>query len=572
MMKVLNSFLLTLILVFLLQSKCARTTSPPSIPIQRNLGHLSLNIKTIADFITPYGMAAYEGTPYWGYYESADGFKNEVAILIRSVNGAIGSINKIFLSIQAGTGADLRNGMYEDRGLHRVAIFVALRGNYIDPNDFARTNFEYECGLGTRLIDCLNNHQSFRISTPKATASDVADVIKIFREGMPITLNGTVRQVSELLPSNLELTSINTLVASFAGVIFGHLLEDVYAPPLNDVYIDQATSPIELPTSEGPVLGYRRFEYLFASCEKDSKCNIKYPRLRTVITTWLSNHHEIPSMIDGGPRASGFVFDAVEGMLSSTRGANVAGAISYLGEISKKYTNNDTDFVTRVVYSLTPGGTVLRTGSITEAGLGGIGRFSDYGVPAFNSTQIQDFAMRFSSLAGRESPPMYALHGFTNRIAMLCNFGVNRAENPDSTDTFNRVLSNPMYSPFKYGFLVFYRAFLDFCPRIQNITGINNVPKPRNVNANRVLLYYGGLDVKHSYEDGDELMKYFNSSTKIKYIQDYNLSQRTGPMQALNCYDPIVSTFWRTNNFPTCERNNLLTVSSLSEAGSLFDE
>ena len=572
-MKYIKKFILVIIVLIL--TNCQSTSNTPNINTHtRNVGKLTLNVKSLQDFVNPFSEGdyfTYYGKPYWGYYEGVNGFKNQVAVFIRSVSETEGFINRAIVIPQGGTGTDLRGSFNFEPGLHRVAIFVPLRGNYIN---FASPVIEFECPLGTRLLKCLNDNKNFKLATPKGTAEDTADVVKIFRENLTFTVDGKDTNAKEFFPNEVDFYKINFLTDSFGGVIFGHLLADVNAPQLNDVYLRQVTSPIERPISDGLILGKRRFDILFESCEKDLKCNKKYPNLRNNIINWFNAHHETSAQIDGVGRTSGFIFDNLDFILSksdSLPGTSVAGAISYLGEISKNYTNDSTNFSTIVSYSLSTAGEIKQSGGFKyEGSWGPAPKFSEYGFPSFTDTKIETISEAFPILF--PNLPQYSIYGFTNRIAMICTFGINRNEIADSTKVLDNLLKDPNYSTFKYGFLVAYRVFLDFCPQIINITGLSSIPKPRNVNANRVLIYSGGLDIKHSYEDADEIASYFSSGTNIKNLKHKYLTQDTGPLVDRNCFRKVINDFWKPNSdFPNCDSTNSLTVSSLSEAGSLFD-
>lgn len=161
---------------------------------------------------------------------------------------------------------------------------------------------------------------------------------------------------------------------------------------------------------------------------------------------------------------------------------------------------------------------------------------------------------------------------------MICSFGINRAVSPDSLSRYERVGKQPLPGDhggtkemFGYGFLVGYRTFLSVCPRLVKETGGLEFPEASNVEAENVIVYRGGLDIKHYFNPDpsqDEIMAYFTSSPNHRrVITQRFLGQVVGQDQ--ECLETVRNNFWAAadttweNLGDNCEESNALPASGL---------
>ena len=534
-----------------------------------NIGHIpsgnqclrdtsTLTLETAATGDLTEGQLSY-GTVYKGTYTALDGVATDAWISLRPTSSTtVGSIHRIAVAIQGGTGTSVTEVLNEDEGLHSVLISVNHRG----ANITTLAGGADECRTGPTFIDCLKSHPTFAKINPQRTAQDANAVVHKFLNNQEITVNGHATKAVDFISSvvgasvDVDRSAISLYTGSFGGVIVGYMLQESNAPPLHNVFLDQVTGLSEQPISDGFNTAERMLNTLYKACEEDANCNAAYPNLRTTFRTFLNAYHSTAITIDGEDIYAGGVFDRTIHILEEKK--EVGRAIRYIGEIANAYRADTT-------------ATSIRTGNYAPTdytSMIGERPRTTYGLPDLSGTEINALLQR----AGLSFFP-----GITSRVAMICSWGINRI-NGDTTALYNARKSEPLTNDsggtkemIGYGFLISYKSLLSICPQLSAVGDRLSVPAPRNIKAANVIIYRGGLDVKHVYTPDpnmDEYYTIFSDATNKRVIDHTFLAQGRG--EDFECKDNIRTSFWSAVDVDdaalgdTCEESNTKTASQLT--------
>ena len=514
---------------------------PPDVP-PPGAGGLVLNTGDAGD-----PGAGYYGSLYSGTYTAPDGVSIDVWVSVRET----GTIKRMGVVIQGGTGSEIDSLLGEDGGVHTLWVAINYRGS-----SHANLTAEWECLPGEEFISCLKEHDTFSKINPKLNAQDANSVISLLADGdAEITVDGATMKVSEFVPSGTALSPVNLYADSFGGVIVSHMLAGENRPELHNVFFEQVTVPSERPISDGLNNAARMMDILFTACEDDASCNAVYPGMRMNFRRFMDAHHSTAVEIDGERVYSGGVFDRIVSIIEDDN--EVGRAIRYVGEIAKAHADGSTAITT----GYGPRGYESRSGEQPR---------ETYGVPQLDGGGWPAFFQRF----GLDFFP-----GITNRTAMICSFGINRATDPDSLSHYEMVKmeelpgdSGGTKEAFGYGFLVGYRTFLSVCPQLIEQTGRLEFPDASDIDAENVIVFRGGLDIKHYFnqdESQDEIMGYFTDSPgHRRVITQKFLGQRVGQDQ--ECLSTVLDNFWNADDTTNqslgddCEESNDLSASGLA--------
>ena len=492
------------------------------------------------------------GSLYSGTYRAPDGVSIDVWVSIRNTDteNNIGTVKRMGVVIQGGTGSEINSLLGEDGGVHTLWVAINYRGS-----SHANLTAEWECLPGEEFISCLKEHDTFSKINPRLNAQDANSVISLLADGdAEITVDGAAMKVSEFVPSGTALSPVNLYTDSFGGVIVSHMLAGENRPELHNVFFEQVTVPSERPISDGLNNAARMMDILFTACEDDASCNAVYPGMRMNFRRFMDAHHSTAVEIDGERVYSGGVFDRIVSIIEDDN--EVGRAIRYVGEIAKAHAGGSTVITT----GYGPRGYESRSGEQPR---------ETYGVPQLDGGGWPAFFQRF----GLDFFP-----GITNRTAMICSFGINRATDPDSLSRYDRVKNEPLpgdsggtKEAFGYGFLVSYRTFLSVCPQLIEQTGRLEFPDASDIDAENVIVFRGGLDIKHYFnqdESQDEIMGYFTDSPDHRrVITQKFLGQRVGQDQ--ECLSTVLDNFWNADDTTNqslgdnCEESNDLSASGL---------
>ena len=499
----------------------------------------------------------YFGELYAGTYTASDGVSIDVWISLRERNSqtdfgmVIGTVSRLGVVIQGGTGSSVTSLLSEDGGAHTVWVAINYRGS-----NLTDLTAEKECPPGGDFIACLKGHDTFSKINPRLNARDANSVIRMFTEDEDITVNGDKMKASDFVPSGTALSPVNLYTSSFGGVIVGHMLAEDDRPSLHNVFFEQVTAPGEHPISDGLNNAARMMDILFSACEKeDSECITAYPDIRVNFRRFMDAHHSTPVQIDGEMVYSGGVFDRIVYLVEEE---GVGRAIRYIGEIANAHAQ---------------GISVITTGYRPSdySSMFGEHPRETYGLPDLDG----DEAIWAELLRGAGG----FFPGITNRTGMICSFGMNRAEDPDSISRYDKVKDEELpgdsggtKETFGYGFLVSYKTYLSVCPQLVQQTGMLELPRVSGVQAENVIVYRGGLDIKHYFSSDpreDEIMAYFSDSPGHRRVITHRfLGQALG--QDSGCLQEVRKNFWDADDTTdgslddNCEESNDLTASGLS--------
>ena len=394
-------------------------------------------------------------------------------------------------------------------------------------------------------------------SYPKLNAQDANAIIQFFTDdNSEFTVNGVSMKPSEFVPSGTIRSPINLYTPSFGGVILSYMLAEENRPDLHNVFFEQVTIPIEYPISDGLNNSARMMDILFSACEDDTSCNSLYPDIRVNFRDFMDKYHSTQIKVDNRDLYAGGVFDRI---LQIIRGEEVGRVIRYIGEIANAHAGGAT--------------------SINTAGYGLPEDYNSsydekpratYGIVPLDDDAWTDILKEY----GWDFFP-----GITNRTAMICSFGINRADNPDSLSHYDEVKREQLLGDadgtkemLGYGFLVSYKTYLSICPQLVQETGGLKLPDVSNIKAENVIVYRGGLDIKHYFNQDpneDEIMAYFTDSRNHRRVITHKfLSQVRGQDSA--CLHTIRKKFWSVKDTTVeslgddCEESNSLSASGLA--------
>lgn len=494
---------------------------------------------------------SYFGKVYSGTYTASDGVSIDVWVSLREPGTRIGTVSRLGVVIQGGTGAPVDTLLGDDGGAHTLWVAINYRGsNLADIN-----NPQWECAPGAEFISCLRAHATFSKINPRLNAHDANSIIRLFADDGEITVDGVTMKASDFVPGGTVRTPVNLYTGSFGGVVVSYMLAEENRPELHNVFFEQVTVPNERPISDGLNNAARMMDILFSACESDPSCIRAYPDIRVNFRNFMNDHHSDPIRIDGEMVYSGGVFDRIVDLVEERE---VGRAIRYTGEIANAHAQGD--LVITTVYG--PRGYRSRSGEHPRA---------TYGLPNLDGDEA-----RWADLLRDDDG---SFPGITNRTGMICSFGMNRAEDPDSLSHYDKVKDEELpgdsggtKEAFGYGFLVSYKTYLSVCPQLVQETGRLELPVVSGVEAQNVIVYRGGLDIKHYFSQDpqqDEIMAYFQDSPGHRLVITHRfLGQQVG--EDSGCLQTVLGNFWNAGDTTeqslgdNCEESNNLSASELS--------
>ena len=531
--------------------KTSPPIEPPPIEPSPTTGNLTL---TTADKGILEEAGDYYGDVYYGTYEASDGVSIDVWVSVRETDTAsgVGTVKRTGVVIQGGTGAEVTGLLGEDEGLHAFWVAINYRGSSLTD-----LTAEGECPPGTEFVSCLKRHPVFSKINPQLNAQDANSVIRLFADdGGEIIVDEIPMKASNLVPADTVRSPVNLYTSSFGGVIVSYMLAEENRPELHNVFFEQVTVPFEHPISDGLNNAARMLDILFGACESDDSCDGTYPDMRIRFRDFMDTYHSTRIGIDGQRIYAGGVFDRIVEIIEEEE--KVGKAIRYIGEIANAHSDGETTINTEY-------GPEMYVSMLGERPR------ETYGLP-----QLDGDGDRWTTLLRREGG---FFPGITNRTGMICSFGINRATNRDSLSHFDMVKREELpgdgggrKEAFGYGFLVSYRTFLRVCPQLIEQTGRLELPDVSDIEAENVVVYRGGLDIKHYFNQDpsqDEIMAYFTDSSDHRRVITHRfLGQAVG--QDEECLKTIRNNFWAAADTTweslgdNCEESNSLSASGLA--------
>ncbi len=495
------------------------------------------------------------GTVYTGIYTAPDGVQVDVWLVVRAAAASgsstvLGSVNRLGVVIQGGTGAPVISILGADSGIHTAMLAINMRGSSL--TDLTAAG---ECIPGGGFIACLRSHSGFARTNPRLNAQDANAIIAYFAEDKTLRVNGQNMPASGMLTAGTITSPVNLLTGSFGGVLVGYMLAEPDRPQLHNVMLEQITSPIEKPISLGVDAAHTMLNILLEACEDDTTCIAAYPSIRANFIDFMHDYANTQISVDTEMIYASGVFDRIVHIIESEN--KVGKAIRYIGEIANDHAMSST--VVTDAYAPTD-----YTPMFAEQPR------AQYGFIPFDMA-VPEWPMLLGASGG-------FFPGLTNRTAMICSFGINRATDPDTLANYNKEFAVELNTvtgyegltagtytkgTLAYGFLILYNQYLSICPQVTAQSGGLVVPKGgsaiSNIPANNVIIFVGGLDVKHDLADAQEMEKYFQSD-RVHLINQKYLGQATG--EDHSCLPRITDNLW--------EQDAPLTAGTPSAPGTLF--
>ena len=481
-----------------------------------------------------------------GVYTDAEGGVVEVIIVNRS-DYSTEELNVIpLLVIPGGTGGRVEHQISPSELFgHRLGIVVGFRGTSVEHDTVG------DCKGDTQFIECLKTHPNLAKYTPQQTALDTIQIIKILAGEESILIDGVARNASSFFATNFR--QFDSYTGSYGGTVISYLMAALQEEPdpttLRRVVVDNVDGPAEKVISQGFEINLAIANRLFNACENNNFCNSTFPYLRTNLPQWMEMHHggegvNVNFNSNKYTIHSGDMFDILSEGWERSNGERelIKPTITFISDVivaNMSITEPSTEFpvdVTIDISNLTDEQISefnrLLNSAINRPLIGGSYATSiiDLNSPIFTEFLYQN---------GKEE-----VLAFISRVGLICSPYILRNDMPDSQEIYNAELKKPMLSPWRYGFLISYRAMLDVCPRLVDVIPGLETPSNLNAKVEKALVYYGAMDPKHSLESTQELAANFqNSEVVIEELRGQN-----GGTFGFSIFSDMTTEFFRTGN------------------------
>ena len=166
------------------KSDDTKTPAPPPA-VKGNLSFETADMNVLGD---KEEGSHYYGSLYAGIYEAPDETPIDVWVSVRETDTArdIGTVERVGVIIQGGTGSEVTNILNRDEGVHTFLIAINYRGSSLTD-----ITAEQKCLPGSGFIPCLKEHNTFSKTNPKLNAQDANAIIQFFTDDKSeFTVNG----------------------------------------------------------------------------------------------------------------------------------------------------------------------------------------------------------------------------------------------------------------------------------------------------------------------------------------------------------------------------------------------
>ncbi len=513
--------------------------------INGRIGELILNNSS---FSTKNSFPVFKGT-----YTDAEGGIVEV-IIINSSDYSNEELNAIpLLVIPGGTGNIVEDQVNPSRLFgHRLGILVGFRGTSVVHDTVG------DCKGNTLLIACLKTHPNLPKYTPQQTAQDTIAVLKILAGEKNAMIDGVARNASSFFATNFH--ELDSYTSSYGGTVLSHLiaaLQNEIAPPaLRRVAVDSIDAPLEKVISQGFEINLALVNRLFSACEDNNMCNKSFPHLRANLPQWMELHH-----------AGEGVNVTFNGTQYSIHSGNMFDILTYSWETypDGRQIKPFLTFAGNVIADLSSTNTIIDTSNLTKE------QIIDFNMTLAKRTVNEfppgPYANNFFDLNSPMFIPLLSMNGnatvleFIDRIGLICSSYILRSNMPDSQEIYDAQLNNATLSPWRYGFLITYRNMFEVCSGLKDTIPSRVAPSNLMGNVEKALVYFGGMDVKHSYESAIEVAaNLMNSEIVFEKLRD----QGGGP-SGTSATDDVFNEFFATGfiNQTRVEEVNALGLSPI---------
>ena len=488
-----------------------RTTSDIRGSLNLTSGSISINQTTGAPLFTPGDNPSKPSVLMGLYTDENGGFAEVVIVNTNHTNHTALELNEHpLLLVPGGTGGKALQ-QFDTHMLygHRLGILVGFRGTSL---------FDSVESCSTALnptitfVECLMIHPKLSEYNPQQTARDTVEVTRILSNNIDIMIDSAPQKPHDLF--NSEFNGYNSYTGSYGGTVLSFIANQPDSPSFRRVFVDNPDGPLEKVISQGFEVNLEIMNRFFAACEDDNICNSLFPNLRTNLPLWMEMHHSGDGVM--------VTYDNSEYVI-------------YSGDLFDIFTNaweensNDINLI-KPVYLLV--GTITQDLSATEVTVD-VTSLSDQVRASFKNiielttsnpffrgsyevrSQTLDLLSPELSISTFILSEESTAREFINRVGLICSSYILRSNMPDNRVLFDQQISRTTLSPWRYGFLIQYQSFLELCPQLVNNIVQLEAPSNLNVPSESTLVYFGGMDPKHSYESAQELDANFMNSNIV---------------------------------------------------------
>ncbi|MCH9665075.1 MAG: hypothetical protein K0U41_04430, partial [Gammaproteobacteria bacterium] len=458
-------------------------------------------------------------------------------------NDRAGYINRPLI-IAPGLTGGLAQNQFNTNELynHSIVIVMGLR----------RTSFDrdlYGCDeLGATFSSCLPGYTELPQFNPRQTATDIIGVMKLLNSDALVSIEGVATSASSHFgTSEGFFNDVDVYTNSYGGTVVSYMAKELQdatdgggTPPftINRLVVDNGDGPNAKVISQGFAINLNRTNRLLDACAMNSFCNSNYKDDLDNLGVWMEEHHNtsITLNIDNNQTIeNAIIYSSTlftiwdEAWEQSTRSSNLTGPVIEI--LAGVAANASATNVTIDASSWTDDQFRKMIGIIIEVTIG-MPPLLNEGY-ASNFIPLDMFLM-FLNMQGQNATftaiTEETKREFISRIGLVCSSYITRTNDPDSRTFYEQQLMDPTLSPWRYGFLIIYRNILDLCAEegVKNNLASPLLTAPANVQLEIAegLIYYGGMDVKHSLESAIDIQSNFKDAELL--VEDLR-GQAGGP-------------------------------------------
>lgn len=481
--------------------------------------------------------------------EGNDDYRAEVIIYQDTTEGSNGIAEPLLL-IPGATGVRVEDqfsiGSFYG---HRTVIMLGFRGISDDSSI-------YDCtGDSTNFSSCLPSHGELSQFNPKQTALDTINLMQLLVQDKRIIVDSKVSNASTQFGDTVDFSRINIFTASYGGTVVTYLAEELdnlansdsgagVPFEINRLVVDNGDGPNQKVISQGFAINLNRTERLLDACAANNFCNTNYAANLNNLSDWMELHHENPislSIVD----ASGMSRIDEVNIYSSTLFAIWDEAWETANIQSNNITGRLIELLSAVAADPNAGEVTLDASEWTNAQLDSLVNEINFAANTGGFTlENREYSNNFIDL--NSLLPLLdndTKKTFISRTGLICSAYITRSNSPDTRALFEQQLAKDALSPWRYGFLIQYRQILDLCAEqgvAENLIELS-APTQVQLDIGKGLIYYGGMDVKHSLESAQDIATNFDDTEVLVE----NLRGQGGGPEGYGTTNQIFTEFFR---------------------------
>ncbi len=481
-----------------------------------------------------------------GAYTDAQG--GQVGFIIHdnaTNNDRSGYINKPLIVVPSSTGG-LAPIQFNPDELYNHSIIIVM--------GFRRTAFDrdlYGCDeLSATFSSCLPGYLELPQFNPRQTATDIIDVVRLLNSDASIMIDGVATNASSYFGTiDGFFRDVDVYTSSYGGTVVSYMAKELQdatngggTPPftINRLVVDNGDGANSKVISQGFAVNLNRTNRLLDACAMNNFCNSNYKNNLDKLGSWMEMHHNtsITLSIDGvNTIENATIYSSTlftiwdEAWEQSARSSNLTGPVI---EILAGVAANASATSVTIDASSWTGEQFDKIIMIINMATAGMPPLSINGEYDTNFIPLNGFLQALNMQADQNAnfAPMAEeiKREFISRTGLICSAYITRTNDPDSQNFYDTQLANPELSPWRYGFLIIYRNILDLCAEqpVQNNLADPPLTAPANLQLEiaKGLIYYGGMDVKHSLESAIDIQSNFKET---ELLVEYLRGQAGGP-------------------------------------------